>query len=310
MGFSETMMRLLVLLMLICEAQMAIAQPTVLIEAPVRITADAVAVSNASKVPTKSAAASATTALGLAINRDSYEFRLTVMQRGSPLVALAAQKARSGWKDGYLFIRDDCLAAIEAKRAWRCVVDQVFTFVDSRDGKRLVHLGEIFAGDDCLEETKFGCALYQGAFTDLYDSLEKNSLVGRADSPALLLEIRVASGEFVVDLDETWGRNQERFTAGERCLAAMAAEQVSDCTDGITPRGAYLFNSALATYTRRTDNLQRIRRFARGALCESRSEAECSETLRLSALMLAGIRPGEKPRPRGNVKSMSLQTAR
>lgn len=309
MGFSETMMRLLLLLMLIGEAQMAIAQPTVLIDSPVRITADAVSVSNISKVPTKSEAAPATTALSLAINRDSYEFRLTVMQRGNPLEALAAQKARSGWKDGYLFIRDDCLAAIEAKRAWRCVVDQVFTFVDSRDGKRLVHLGEIFAGDDCLEEAKLGCALYQGAFTDIYDALENNSLVSRADSPALLLEIRVVSGEFVVDLDETWGRNQERFTAGERCLAAKAIEQASVCIDGITPRGAYLFNSALATYTRRTDNLQRIRTFARGALCENRNEAECSEPLRLSALMLAGIRPGEKPRPRGNVKSVPLPPA-
>ena len=126
----------------------------------------------------------------------------------------------------------------------------------------------------------------------------------------MLLEIHVTSGEFVVDLDETWGRNQERFAAGERCLAATAVERASVCIDGITPRGAYLFNSALATYTRRTDNLLRIRTFARGALCESRSEAECSETLRLSALMLAGIRPGEKPRPRGNVKSVPLPPAR
>lgn len=275
------------------------AQSSVLVETPVRVTADV-------KAEAKADVSAATTALDLAINQGSHEFRLTVVQRGSASEALSAQKARSGWKNGYLFIRDDCRGTNETKRAWRCVVDQVFAYVDGRDGKRLVHLGEVFAGDDCVDEAKFGCALYERTFTDIDDTLENNALVGRADSPAMLVEMYVTSGELVVDLDETWGRNQERFTAGERCLAAKPAERATHCVDGITPRRAYLFNAALATYTKRADQLMRIRTVARSALCEGSTEAECSEALRLSALMLADIRPGEKPRPRGNVRSVPL----
>jgi hypothetical protein len=293
----------LLLSALVWIAPPAIAQTSVLLESPVKIT---VHVRNVSGTD----ANTPVSAMDLAIHQGSHEFRLTVMQRGDSAGALAAQKARTGWKDGYLFIRDDCLGANEEKRAWRCVVDQVFTFVDSREGKRLVHLGDVFAGDDCLDEARLACALYQGAFTDIYDALENNALVSHAESPALLLETQAADGQFTVDLDATWGHNQERFGAGERCLEAGAAERTSACVDGITPRRAYLFNSALATYTRRLEQLMRVRAFARTALCEGRSDSDCSEVLRLSALVLAGIRPGEKPRSRGNVKSVLLSKSK
>ncbi len=294
-------------------ASSAIAQTTILVEAPVKITTEA---RPTSAVPPVSA-------LGLVINQGTHEFRLTVRQRGNVAEALAIQKARTGWKDGYLFIRDDCLNPNETKHVWRCVVDQVFTFVDGRDGKHLIHLGDIAAGEDCIDELKIGCALYQGVFTDIYDALESNVLVSRADAPALLLEMRVVSGEWVVDLVETWGRNQERFSAGERCLAAKPGERAVHCIEDITPRRAYLFNSTLATYTKRVEQLDRVRAFARSALCEDdergndkpghnkraeKADADCSEILRLSALMLASIRPGEKSRPRGNVQSAPLPT--
>ncbi|MEO8103861.1 MAG: hypothetical protein ABI790_15165 [Betaproteobacteria bacterium] len=285
--------------LLACAAAPAMAQSNVLLDAPVRITA-------ATRGGHASDSASASTSLDLVIRHGSHEFHLTVAQRGNAAEALATQRLRTGWKDGYLFVRDDCLGANAGDRAWRCVVDQVFTFVDSREGKRLVHLGEVAAGDDCIEEARFGCALYQKTFTDIYDALETNPLTGRAEAPALLLEIQETNGQLVVDLDETWGRNQERFTAGERCLAASAADRDSRCTEGITPRRAYLFNTALATYTRRTDHLMRIRAFARAALCEGSAETNCSDTLRVAALMMAGIRPGERPRPRQNVKAVLL----
>lgn len=249
-------------------------------------------------------------AIELTLNHDTHEFRLSVLQRGDPATALAAQKVRTGWKDGYLFVRDDCLGANDEKRAWRCVVDQVFTLVDSREGKRLVHLGEVYAGDDCVDEARFGCAVYQGTITDIYDQLEGNALVGRTEAPAILMEMRMTSGQLVVDLDETWGRNQERFTAGERCLAAKPEVRKEVCIEGISPRQAYLFNSALATYTRRTGHLMRIREFARAALCDDRQDAQCSEYLRLSALMLAGIRPGGKPRARTSVNAAFVSPTR
>jgi len=290
------MMRLLVLLAAFASPVLE-AQSAVLLEAPVKITADA-------------DSAAGLTTLHLAMNQLTHEFRLTSLQRGSAAEAFAAQKLRTGWKDGFLFVRDDCQAANDEKRAWRCVLDQVFTFVDGRDGKRLVHVGEVFAGDDCVEEIRIGCALYKNYFTDIYDALENNTLVSHAESPALLTEMRVVSGEFVVDLDETWGRNQERYGAGERCLAAKPAERAELCTEGINPRRAYLFNSALAIYTKRADYLERIHPFARNALCEKKSEADCSEILRRCAVLLGQINPGERPRSRGNVQSVPLVSAK
>lgn len=217
-----------------------------------------------------------------------------------------------GWKDGFLFVRDDCQVSDESKRPWRCAVDHVYTLVDVKDGKRLAHLGDVHAGEDCIDEAKIGCALYQGVFTDIYDRLENHAFANRADAPAPLIEMRVKSGELIVDLDETWGRNQERFTAGERCLSAAITERASACVDGISPRRAYLFNATLATYAKREEALNRTRGYARNALCDRESEDACSEILRISALMLASIRPGEKPRARntGNTGNGAVTTAK
>jgi hypothetical protein len=279
------------------------AQSSILFESPVKITALV-------RAEPKVATPSTVTTFDITVSPSAYEFRFAVTQPGPFADALAALKKKSGWKDGVLFIRDDCASAPLATHALRCAVDQVFTFVDAPDGVRLVHLGDVFAGEDCIEEAKFGCSLYRGVFTDVYDVFESNAFVDRQDIPAPLVEMRAVSGQLTVDLDETWGRNQERFTAGERCLVAKPAERAEMCTEGITRRGAYLFNSILATYTKRDDELMRIRAFARAALCEEKSndDSACSDALRKSALMLVSIRPGEKPRLRGNVKSVAIST--
>ena len=292
------------------------AQTVVLLDGPVKITAEARAVAkNDGNADTKLPARTASTTFDLSIADKAVAFQFSVAQHGAPADALAALRARIGWKDGFLFIRDDCLGANGGNRVLRCVVDQVFQFVDSVNGKRLVHLGEVFTGDDCAEEAKFGCALYQGVFTDVFDAFENNTMIGRVDVPAPLLEMRAVNGQLVVDLDETWGRNQERYTAGTRCLAAKQEERMAVCIDGISLRGAYFFNSILATYTKRGEALMRVRTYARTALCDGAgdrvgdgandgvSEGHCSDLLRKSALVLAEIRPGEKPRSRTNVRS-------
>jgi hypothetical protein len=279
-------------------ANSASAAPIVLLTSPVRVVADVSGTSAAN-----------TTKLDISVQHDNNEFVLQVMQRGQPAAALSAQKAASGWKDGYLFIRDDCLGE-EPTTAWRCVVDHVFTLAEDTKDKsrtRLIYVGDVFAGEECIEAARVGCALYKGVFADIYDRLESNALAARAEAPALLIESTVQGGIFAVDLEETWKANQERYLAGAKCLQAKRETQTERCTDGITPRRAYLFNTALATYTRQDEQLARTRGFARAALCESGSErlsdAECSDTLRASALMLADIKPGEKPRTRGNVSS-------
>ena len=271
------------------------AASTVLLESPVRVTAETLAGAKAN-----------TTKLELTIQHGASEFTLSVLQRGNAVDALTAQKSTSGWKDGYLFIRDDCLVDDPVLAAWRCVVDHVFTLVEDAKNKpaaRLIYVGDVFAGEECIEAVRIGCALYKGTFTDIYDRLENNTLAPRAESPSLLIEMSVDGGVFQVDLDETWKANQERFLAGTRCLNAKPEMQSVRCIDGITPRRAYVFNTALATYTRQAEHLERTRAFARAALCERLDDAECSDVLRSSALLLASIKPGEKARPRGNVMS-------
>ena len=275
------------------------ATPTVVLSSPVRVVADVSAGTKA-----------ATAKLELTIQHGASEFALNVMQRGSAAEALATQRATSGWKDGYLFIRDDCLGDDPALLAWRCTVDHVYTLAEDpkdKSGGRLIYVGDVFAGEECIEAARIGCALYKGTFTDIYDRLEINSLLPRAESPALLIEMTVQGGVFVVDLEETWKANQERFLAGTRCLLARAELRAERCIDGITPRRAFLFNTSLATYTRQDEQLMRTRSFARAALCESGPEqladGECSDALRAAALLFANIRPGDKPRPRGNVLS-------
>ena len=277
-----------------CAAEAA---PTVLLESPVRILADVLP-----------GAATGTTKLALTVQHGTGAFVLNVAQRGTATEALAAQKATSGWKDDYLFIRDDCLNDPTAVSAWRCVVDHVFMIAEdakSKSGGRLIYVGEVFAGEECIDAPRIGCALYKGTFSDIYDWLEDNAQLTRAESPALLIESTVQGGVFTVDLEDTWKANQERFLAGARCLQAKSETQKERCIEGINPRRAYFFNTVLATYTRREEQLMRTRAFARAALCELErlSESDCSDALRKSALLLAGVKPGERPRLRGNVAS-------
>ena len=184
------------------------AASTVLLESPVRVVAE-----------TSAGAKANTTKLDLTIQHGASEFTLSVLQRGNSVEALAAQKSTSGWKDGYLFIRDDCLVDDPALAVWRCVVDHVFTLVEGAKNKpsaRLIYVGDVFAGEECIEAVRIGCALYKGTFTDIYDRLENNTLAPRTESPALLIEMTVDGGIFQVDLEETWKANQERFLAGTR----------------------------------------------------------------------------------------------
>ena len=275
----------------------ATAAPIVLLDSPIRVVADA-----------SPGAVVGTTKLVLTIQHSTGVFLLNVAQRGTATEALAAQKTASGWKDDYLFIRDDCLNDPGAISVWRCVVDHVFMVAEdakSKAGGRLIYVGDVFAGEECIDAPRVGCALYKGTFSDIYDWLEDNAQMPRAESPAVLIESTVQGGIFTVDLEDTWKANQERFLAGARCLQAKPELQKERCIEGITPRRAYFFNTVLATYTRHDEHLARTRAFARAVLCERErlGESECSDALRASALLLAGIKPGERPRSRGNVSS-------
>ncbi|MBL8521862.1 MAG: hypothetical protein JNK75_14485, partial [Betaproteobacteria bacterium] len=229
------------LLLIAAIACNAFAQPVTLIESPVKVTAEARA---------GEPAPPGNTVLTIEVQDRSQGFRFQVAQRGKAAEAIARQKAVTGFKDGHLFIRDDCQADTAEKRTWRCVLDKVFAWAESHEasGKRLIYVGDVHAGEECESGTKVGCALFDGQFTDIYDQLENIVLATPATAPQILIEMSIKSGDFVVDLEDTWGRNQERYKAGAQCLAAPPETRAAQCTDGLTPRRAYLFNMALATY--------------------------------------------------------------
>jgi hypothetical protein len=284
-------------LLFVLFAHAAFAQPVTLIESPVKVTAEA---------QKDARIESGTTALTIEVVDRNQAFRFQVFQRGSEAEAIARQKASTGFKDGFLFIRDDCLAGNPEKKSWRCVLDKVFAWAESSAGKRLIYVGDVHAGEECEAGAKVGCAHYDGHFTDIYDLMETNALASAAAAPAIYIEMTIKSGEFAVDLDDTWGRNQERYKAGALCLAAAPEARAMHCIDGLTPRRAYMFNAALAAYTKRESELDRTRMHARSALCDNVPEAECSDTLRASALILARITPGAKPKNRGVVRAYRL----
>jgi hypothetical protein len=278
--------------LLCCNAR---AEVSVIQDAAARITADPIV-----------DAATRITSLDIKVSASLTTFAFTSRHRAPPRDAIAAQKAHTGWQDGYLFVRDACVEVGKPDAPWRCVRDHVFTFADAKASKGFTYIGEVFAGEDCIEETKLGCAHYKETFTDIYDALEKNPMVSRDDSPLLFIEMQVKDGKFSVDLDETWGRNQERFKAGDLCLSGTKEERASKCIDGITPLRAAIFNATLATYTKRAEAVMRARTQARTALCESLREYDCAEALRSFDTVLAGVKPGELPKVRGEVKLVTV----
>jgi hypothetical protein len=269
----------------------ALADVTVIQDAAARITADPIV-----------DAATRATALDIKVSASLTTFAFTSRHRAAPRDAIAAQKAHTGWQEGYLFVRDACLDIGKPDAPWRCARDHVFSFADTKASKGFSYVGEVFAGEDCIEEVKLGCALYKERFTDIYDALERNPLVSRDESPLIFIEMLVKNGKFVVDVDETWGRNQERFKAGDLCLSADKESRATKCGDGITPIRAVFFNAALAAYTKRVEALSRARTQARTVLCESLREYDCAEALRSFDTVLAGVKPGELPKVRGEVK--------
>ncbi len=248
------------------------------------------------------------TTLTVTLVKNDAGYRLPTRWRGKPLEAIALHQKLSGWKGDYFFVRDDCLAPADIA-PWRCVREHVFTLVDQ--GEHLAYLGSVFAGEDCIEEKKFGCALYKDVFTDLYDTLEKNTLIAREESPALLLELRAKDGVFVADLDETWTRNQERYHAGNRCLAASPDERKDKCTEGIAPLRALLFNLTLTRYTRHLDEYAEVRKHVYDTLCPRVSKADCGVASQSLDYLVDSVAPGDLPKriervvplPAGKLKS-------
>ncbi len=232
----------------------------------------------------------------LTLEQETRRFTLATRQTrvASAEEAVERQRIVTGWKEGYLFVRDSCGGG----NAWRCDRDHVFTLVaDKKGNDELVYVGAVASGEDCNEP---GCALEDGVFTDIYDGLEANALTTHADAPAPIIGLSEQGGRFVADLDLTWDMNQERYTAGLRCLADQTGNA---CTERVTPKNALLFNALLAQYTGRRDELAAFRLFTRGVMCEGLDEAGCLPVLAEFERIITKVMPGSLPanirRPQG-----------
>lgn len=224
----------------------------------------------------------------LTLEQEAQHFTLITMQTrvASAEEAIERQRDLTGWKEGYLFVRDSCGGG----NAWRCDRDHVFTLAAGKKGNdELVYVGAVASGEDCSAP---GCALEDGVFTDIYDGLEANALTSHADAPALIIGLKDQGGSFVADPDLTWDMNQERYTAGLRCLTDHASKP---CAEHVTPRNALLFNALLAQYTGRRDELAAFRLFTRGVMCEGLDDAGCLPVLAEFERILAKVAPGSLP---------------
>lgn len=227
-------------------------------------------------------------AITLTLEQETRRFTLTTRQThvASAEEAIERQRTVTGWKEGYLFVRDSCGGG----NAWRCDSDHVFRLVTDKKGEdELVYVGAVASGEDCNQP---GCALEDGVFTDIYDGLEANALTSHANAPALIIGLREQAGRFVADLDLTWDMNQERYTAGLRCLAGQTS---NPCIERLTPKNALLFNALLAQYTGRRDVLAAFGIFTRAAVCEGLGEAGCLRVLAEFERIIANVTPGSLP---------------
>jgi hypothetical protein len=224
----------------------------------------------------------------LTLQHEARGFTMATLQNrvASAEEGIEKQRTLTGWKDGYLFVRDSCGIG----NAWRCDRDHVFMLVADRKGNdQLVYVGAVAAGEDCNEP---GCALEDGVFTDIYDGLEENTLTSHADAPAPIIGLNERDGRFVADPDLTWAMNQERFNAGLRCLAN---ETSSPCAGQLTPKTALLFNTLLAQYTGRREEVATFSLFTRGVMCEALEESSCLPVLAEFERLIARVTPGGLP---------------
>lgn len=279
-----------VLALVIASRVVAAAEPVDLLTFPVRVSATA-------DFDKPAGAAD----IMLTLEQETRRFALTTLQTHvtSAAEGIERQRAVTGWKEGYLFVRDSCGGG----NAWRCDRDHVFTLIADKKGNgELVYVGAVASGEDCNEP---GCALEDGVFTDIYDGLEANALTSHADAPALIIGLREQGGSFVADPDLTWEMNQERYTAGLRCLADQASKP---CAERITPKNALLFNALLAQYTGRRDELAAFRLFTRAAMCEGLDDTGCLPILAEFERILAKVTPGSLPANIRRPRELPAQT--
>ena len=217
----------------------------------------------------------------LTIERGNDRFRISTSIYGAKDQdeAISVLKRVTGWKEGYLFVREDCGGG----NAWRCDLDHVFAI---RQG-RLNHLGEVAAGmpwDSLVGKYK------DGYFTDIYNKFEINDLTSHAHAPGMTLFLQEKGGHLQVNLEYTCLQNREVFMEDAAKIAGNRGKEFADENS----RAVYLIppilsNAVYAKYCRRGTELSHIMRVAKSVLTK--------HELQKFLAILAQVVPGEKPEP-------------
>jgi hypothetical protein len=181
-------------------------------------------------------------------------------------------KESIGWKGKYLLVPTSCGGG----NAWRCDIMEIFVI----SNERLKRVGEA-AMDTEKEEYKVG------KFHDIYDKFEINDLTCHADAPGFEIVMYENNATMVVNLAETWEKNQEWFTDNESILDSIARNNNAVSIDGSTKLPPLLYNSVLSKYCQKQDDLNRCGYFANRIL-DNGSKAKLDS-------LLSMVIPGELP---------------
>jgi hypothetical protein len=218
--------------------------------------------------------------------KQQYRFPTYVPDFENPNVGIDQQRALSGWKGDYLFVRHQCGQAAN----WRCVVDQVFTL---KSGS-LLHLGAV-ESRDC---TVLGCRYDDatGEFRDVLDRFQVNPVTGQTDSPPVPIVRRVVGGALVTDRDATWALNKRSYDSAIACLQHMAANGFEvPCAEKQNPWTAFLSAAKLTRVAGRTAEWNRLFDEHAKAYCGKSADARCTWRLNGTQDFLAKIEAGEVP---------------
>ncbi|HEX6138650.1 MAG TPA: hypothetical protein VF059_13425 [Casimicrobiaceae bacterium] len=210
----------------------------------------------------------------------SFAYKTTVVGVDDSDDAVVALKRTIGWKDRYLFVRQECGGG----NRWRCDIDQVFAL----RGDRLVHIGEQAGG---TRNQGPGAFYRRGYFVDMYDRLENNDLTTHAGAPSFAIYMKDAGDSMTVDLARTWKEGRATYGRNRKDIVRIARDR------GMDPRARaealaslLLDNAVLARYCRQAKPLEQTLQDAQQLLPGERWKTFES--------IVERVKPGELPAPR------------
>jgi hypothetical protein len=156
-----------------------------------------------------------------------------------------------GWKGDYLFVPswNGCASCHKGE------VSHVYKLKKDH----LIELGETIVR---YEESTPGAEYNNGIFTDLYNKFEINDVTAHYNSPDFWLAIRDEDGKFVVDLNETWSKNEKYFFELKKKLRDLAKLKSDD--DKVTHPDATVLDAAvIAKYCREEKELKELMAFVK-----------------------------------------------